>query len=68
MKLTTLFICLLYTAEIVIEAVPTGNNTQAVASRQIAKRQKQYNQFIEATIKTRKSGCTLDNIVYRQEW
>jgi len=68
MKLTTISLCLLFTAGIVIEAVPTKNNTQAAASRQINKWQKQHNEYIEATIKTRKSGCTSDNIVYRQEW
>ncbi len=68
MKLTTFAICLLYTVGNVIEAVPTKNHTQAVASRQITKWQKQYNEYIEATVKTRNSGCTSDNIVYRQEW
>jgi hypothetical protein len=68
MKLTTLFICLLYTVGNVIEAAPTKDNTQADASRQISKWQKQYNQYIEAKVKTHYSGCTSDNIVYRQEW
>lgn len=68
MKLTTLSFCLLYAAGTLIEAVPTKNNTQAVAARQISKWQKQYNHYIEATVKTRRSGCTSDNIVYRQEW
>ncbi len=68
MKLTTLSICLLGALGNVIDAVPTKNNTQADASRQITKWQKQYNHYIEAAIKTRKTGCTSDNIVYRQEW
>lgn len=68
MKLTTLLICLLFTVGNVIEAAPPRNNAEEVASRQIAKWQKQSNKYIEATIKTRSSGCTSDNIVYRQEW
>lgn len=68
MKLAPLSICLLYALTDVIEAVPTKNDSQAVASRQITRWQKQYNQYIEATVQTRNSGCTSDNIVYRQEW
>lgn len=70
MKLTTQFIYLLYTLGKVINAHPTHQNTtiEADASLQIAKWEKQYHQYIKATIKTRKSGCTSDNIVYHQEW
>lgn len=72
MKLTNLFLYLLYTLGNVIEAAPTKdkpeNKSEAAASRQISKWQKQYNKYIEATVKTRNSGCTEDNIVYRQEW
>lgn len=70
MKLTTQFIYLLYTLGKVINARPTHQNTtiEADASLQIAKWEKQYHQYIKATIKTRKSGCTSNNIVYRQEW
>lgn len=68
MKFTTLAICLLYTVANVIEAAPAQDKDEAAASRQIEKWQKQYNQYIQDTIKTRDSGCTKDNIVYRQEW
>ena len=68
MKLNLFCICLLSAVGNVIDAVPAKNNTQADASRQITRWQKQYSQYMEATIKTRKSGCTSDNIVYRQEW
>lgn len=68
MKLSTLSMCILYTLGNVIEALPTQNKTETAASLQIAQWQKQYNQYVEATVKTRKSGCTSDNIVYRQEW
>ena len=74
MKLTTLsVICLLCTlGNVVIDALTNNNNniitTEAAASLQIAKWEKQYHEYIRATIKRRKSGCTADNIVYRQEW
>lgn len=75
MKLTTLLvICLLCTlGNVVIDALTNNNNnniitTEAAASLQIAKWEKQYHEYIRATIKRRKSGCTADNIVYRQEW
>lgn len=70
MKLTTLFICLLYALGTVIDAHPThqNNTIETDASLQIAKWDKQYHQYIKATIKTRKSGCTSNNIVYLQEW
>lgn len=68
MKLAALLICLLSAVAHVVEAVPTKKNNQTLASHQIAKWQQQYNNYIEATVKTRKSGCTSDNIVYRQEW
>ena len=68
MKFSTLSLCLLPIAGTIVQAVPGNNYTQADASRQIDKWQKQYESYIEETIKTRKSGCTSDNIVYRQEW
>ena len=52
----------------VFEAAPTNNNSEAVASRQITEWQEQYNEYIEAMVKTHDSGCTSENIVYRQEW
>ena len=68
MKLIRFSICVLFLVGSAIEAAPTLEDPQVVASRQITKWQKQYNEYIEATIKTRKSGCTPDNIVYRREW
>lgn len=68
MKFSTLSLCLLSIAGTIVQAVPSNNYTQAAASRQIDKWQKQYERYIEETIKTRKSGCTSDNIVYRREW
>lgn len=58
-KLTTLsFIFLLYTLGNIIDAVPTQHNNTAetAASLQIVKWEKQYQQYIKATIKPRKSG------------
>lgn len=68
MKLATLTIYLLSAAGKFVDAIPTNSNPQANASRQITEWQTQYNHYIEATIKTRKTGCTSENIVYRQEW
>ena len=59
---------LLYTVVNVSEATPSNYYSQAAASRQILKWQKQYQQYIEATIRTRTASCTSENIVYRQEW
>ena len=68
MKLIAFSICVLYMMGSAIEAAPYPDDPQVAASRQITKWQKQYNEYIEATLKTRSSGCTSDNIVYRQEW
>lgn len=68
MKLTILFICLLYTVGNFIEAAPAPDKSEEAASRQINDWQKQYNKYVKATVKTRNSGCTKDNVIYRQEW
>ena len=68
MRLISLVTYLLYTVRIAAEAIPTKNNNQALASLKIAQWQKHYNHLVEATVKARTSGCTSDNIVYRQEW
>lgn len=68
MKFTTFSIWLLTATGYAIGAVLPRDNSQAAASREIEKLQKQYNDYIEETIRTRYSGCTPDNILYRQEW
>ena len=68
MKSISISVFIFYTASNFIDAAPTTNNSQAVASSQIDQWQKQYNQYIEATVKTHKTGCTSHNMVYRQEW
>lgn len=67
MKLYLLPLCIL-TLECVTQAAPAPYNSQAAASGQIDAWQKQYNRYIEDTIKARSSGCTSENIVYRKEW
>ena len=44
------------------------NNSETAARYQIGRWRDQYSSYIEATVKTRKSGCTSENIVYRREW
>lgn len=71
MKLNTLSVCLLYAAGSLVQATPVyryANTTEAQATKQINEWQAQYNQYIEATVKTRQTGCTAENIVKRQEW
>lgn len=68
MKFGSLFTHLLYTAAAVVEAAPQYDASETAASRQITKWQRQYIDYIENTIKTRKAGCTKDKIIYRQEW
>ena len=68
MKLVSFFLCLLCAAGGVVQAAPAQNSSQAAASRQIDAWQKKYNEYIKATVRSRKGGCTKDNIVYRQEW
>ncbi|KAL8687717.1 MAG: hypothetical protein Q9218_006189 [Villophora microphyllina] len=68
MKLDSLFASLLLTAAAVVDAAPQYNSSEAASSRQITKWQRQYNRYVEDTIKTRKTGCTKDKVVYRQEW
>lgn len=73
MKLTTFFTyCLCIPATIVDAAASydksTYNNSEAAAQQQIAEWRNQYRSYIEGAIKTRESGCTSENIVYRQEW
>lgn len=67
MRLTVPIVCLIYVTRDFINAAPSLDS-EAAASRQIADWQKQYSEYIDATIQTRNSGCTKDNIVYRQEW
>ena len=45
-----------------------ADNIETKATKQINEWQAQYEQYIEATVKTRQTGCTADNIVERQEW
>ena len=68
MKLITLsaiFLCLV--PELVF-AAPSKAGGEAGARRQVTQWQNQYNNYIEATVKTRKTGCTPQNIIYRREW
>jgi hypothetical protein len=70
MKLTTLSTFLLCLLRTVTEAAPANDHgdAEAAASRQITRWQRHYNEYIDATLKSRHAGCTKDNIVYRQEW
>ena len=73
MKLTTFFAYILCIPATIVDAAESYdktsyNNSEAAAQQQIAKWSDQYRSYIEATIKTRESGCTPENIVYRQEW
>ncbi|KAI4276901.1 MAG: hypothetical protein L6R38_005553 [Xanthoria sp. 2 TBL-2021] len=68
MKVSPFFTFLLYTAVTVVEAAPQYDATETAASRQITKWQTQYKRYIQDTINTRKTGCTKDKIMYRQEW
>lgn len=69
--LSTLSVCLLYAAGSLVQATPVyghADTSEANATKQIDEWQAQYNRYIEATVKTRKTGCTAKNIVKRQEW
>ncbi|PQE09907.1 hypothetical protein CJF31_00003792 [Rutstroemia sp. NJR-2017a BVV2] len=71
MKFTRIFLCLLATIGVHIDAVSAhgqGDHTQADASKQIDRWQKEYNDYVHDTLKTQKSGCTSKNILQRQEW
>ncbi|KAI9760561.1 MAG: hypothetical protein M1835_000146 [Candelina submexicana] len=71
MKLNTLSVCLLYAAGSLVQASPVyryANTSEADATKQINEWQAHYNKYIEATVKTRQTGCTAENIVKRQEW
>lgn len=67
MKLITLFAWLVFPMAAFIEATPVDNKTQEAAFRQLTRWQKQSQQYIEATVKTRYSGCIADKVVYRQD-
>lgn len=72
MRLTTLFTYCLCIPAIIVDAAASYDkrsyNKEVATKHQIAKWRHQYSRYIEATIKTRESGCTSKNIVYRQEW
>lgn len=71
MKLNTLSVYLLYAAGGLVQATPVyrhANTSEADATKQINEWQAQYNQYIKATVKTRQTGCTAENILKRQEW
>lgn len=76
MKLTVSLVCLFSTIGLLTKAAPTdeyarhghGDNTQADASKQIDRWQKGYNDYVQETLQTHKKGCTLKNILQRQEW
>ena len=64
-KLFSVLLCMVINMTI---AAPSHLEGQGTARRQITRWQNSYNQYIEATIMTRTTGCTTDNIVYRREW
>ena len=74
MKLPALALCLLALAVSVIEAAPTSYNgtsnttDEGAATSRLSELNKQYKEYVDKTLKTRKSGCTSKNILYRQEW
>ncbi|KAK2882370.1 hypothetical protein FQN49_000425 [Arthroderma sp. PD_2] len=68
MLLTSLSTWLLYAAIHVTGDVLHHEDPQRVASKQIDKMQKQYQEYILETVRTRESGCTPRNLRYRQEW
>lgn len=68
MRLTIILFCLASIFGLLTNAGPIDDPDEAAASRQIGQWQRQYNQFIEETVKSHHSGCTSENIVYRQEW
>ncbi|KAL8639507.1 MAG: hypothetical protein Q9228_003467 [Teloschistes exilis] len=69
MKLRSLFTGLLLAATALVDAATQyGNNSERAACRQITKWQTLYNRWLGNTLRARKTGCTRDNIIYRQEW
>ncbi|KAF3480343.1 uncharacterized protein GIQ15_05690 [Arthroderma uncinatum] len=68
MLVTSLSIWLLYVVANVTGAVTAYKDPQEVASKRIEKLQRQYQEYILATVKARESGCTPKNMIYRQEW
>jgi hypothetical protein len=76
MKFTRIFLCFLATIGLCIDAASAddydrhghGDHTQADASKQIDKWQKEYLDYVHDTLKTHQSGCTSKNILQRQEW
>jgi hypothetical protein len=66
MNLIIIFTWLFFTA---VAAISSRNqDDQAHATKQLTKWQTQYENYIEATVKTRRSGCNAHNILHRQEW
>ena len=68
MKLISLSTLFLFLVPEFVSAAPNKASGEAAARHQISHWQNQYNQYIEATVKTRTTGCTPQNILYRREW
>ena len=51
-----------------VGAAPADQDPEQAASLRINELQKQYQQYVRSAIKDRASGCTTENIMYRQEW
>jgi hypothetical protein len=45
-----------------------AHDAEALASKEIARLQNEYQRYIHATLKTRETGCTSKNILRRREW
>ncbi|EEP76188.1 predicted protein [Uncinocarpus reesii 1704] len=68
MKVVSLSVLLLCTVSNVLGAVTPHRDPERAASREIKKLQREYQEYILDTVKTRKTGCTPRNMVFRQEW
>ena len=68
MKLTTLSTLVLCLVPELVLAAPSKAGVDAGARHQVTQWQNQYNHYIGAAVKARKTGCNHQNIVYRREW
>ncbi|KAK4215184.1 hypothetical protein QBC37DRAFT_419802 [Rhypophila decipiens] len=68
MKFQYLSACLASLAAVSNVNAAPHKDPEAIATKQINQMDAKYKQYIQDTIKTRKTGCTSKNIIKRQEW
>ena len=63
----TLLLSVLQILACLVKAAPQEDPEER-PRKQVKELEKQYQQYVEKTLKARKSGCTWDNVIRRQEW